>query len=375
MREKITNLCRQFNIKGNLVEYKPISSGHINTTFQVAFDNNGKKEECVLQKINKYVFKNPKQVMENIEKVTNYILEDLKRNNVNANRRVLKFYNSKQGTPYVIDQEGEYWRVYEFVKDSVSYDLTSNLKVLEETGKAFGKFQSQLNDFPIEELNITIPNFHNPPARYITFKQLIEQDPYFRVNECQDEIETLLELEQLISQMTILSEQGKLKQRVVHNDTKCNNVLFDNKTKDYLCVIDLDTVMPGLIGYDYGDAIRFCCNSASEDEKDLSKVKLDFKKFEAFTKGFLSQVGNNLEQEEYQTLALGAVTITTELAMRFLSDYLCGDKYFKINYQKHNLDRARSQLALSKDMIKNLDKMKQIIEKNILQQQNETEKI
>ena len=372
MKTIISNLKEKFNIDGNLLDYEIMKSGHINTTLIVRFEIDGKIKEYVFQKINKYVFKNPEDVMENISNVTNFIKDKLKSRGENYSRKVLKFYPSETGKYFSIDDKGDYWRVYKFINKSVSFNETENLEILEETGKAFGEFQQLLEGFPIKQLNIIIPHFHNTVDRYRIFKEVLEINPVGRAKYVKKEIEQFLNLEKVATKMYKMQKKGLLKLRVTHNDTKCNNVLFNEETRKYQCVIDLDTIMPGLIGFDYGDAIRFGANSCSEDETNLDDVYLNFDKFEALTKGFISKVGGVLSQEEKDTLALGAITMTTECGLRFLTDYLGGDKYFKTEYSEHNLDRAKCQLKLAQDMIKNHDKMQAII--NLYCKNNSIEK-
>ena len=252
------------------------------------------------------------------------------------------------------------------------YDLTytfdekaDDLGIIEESGKAFGEFQTYLSDYEADALFIAIPHFHNTVNRYRIFKEAIKNDFADRKMGVESEINDFLAFEDLATQMYMMQKSGELKLRVTHNDTKSNNVLFDVNTHEHLAVIDLDTVMPGLCGFDFGDAIRFTANAAAEDEKDLDKVYLDMDKYRAFTKGFVGVVGKSLTEAEIDTLALGALTMTVECGMRFLTDYLDGDKYFGIKYPEHNLDRARCQLKLAKDMVSKLDEMKAIVKEYI----------
>lgn len=366
---QIIEKIKLFNVVDDVVNLKQLSGGHINTTYLVTTAQENQTNKYVLQKINKYVFKNPDEVMQNIVSITNFIKDKIFSKGQNYKRKVLNFLQSTNGLPYIIDENGDYWRMYEFIDQSVCYDNTSDLKIIEETGKAFGEFQLHLDDYPIEELYITIKNFHNLPMRYDYFDQVIKIDRFDRANKVSREIESFFNLENYVSQLNLMLENGKLPYRVTHNDTKCNNVLFDKNTNKKLCVIDLDTVMPGLVAFDYGDAIRCIANTAKEDEKDLSKVKLDLNRFKAFTKGFLSLVGDKLTDKEKETLYLGPISIATELALRFLTDYLEGDVYFKTDYLEHNLDRARCQLELAKDMLLKKEKMKEIIDECLRENQ------
>lgn len=363
MQNKISELLNNFNIKGELKSLKHFTSGHINSTILVEIEDQGKTKQYVLQKINHNVFKHPDEVMSNISKATNHIKNEIRKNGGHSTRRVLKFYPSTNGKYFYKNSEDEYWRIYKFVNNSTTFNSTSNLTVLEETGKAFGEFQLYLENFPAEELYITIPHFHNTINRYEIFEEILKKDAYNRAGEVGEEIEEYRLLKSLATKMYKMQKNKELELRVTHNDTKCNNVLFDKDTHEHLCVIDLDTIMPGLIGFDFGDAIRFGASSASEDETDLDKVTIDLNKFEAFTKGFLSTAGKSLTDKEIETLSLGAITMTIECGLRFLTDYLDGDHYFKTSYHTHNLDRTRCQLKLAQEMIKNYSAMQEIVNK------------
>ena len=262
-----------------------------------------------------------------------------------------------------MDEKDGFWRCARFIDDSVTFNITDNPTVIEEAGKAFGEFQMYLADFPVQDLNIVIPHFHNTVLRYETFENSVRRNDTGRADGVKVEIQKYLSLKEIATKMYKMQRAGELPLKVTHNDTKCNNVLFDKTTFRHLSVIDLDTVMPGLVGFDFGDAIRFTANTCDEDEKDVSTVKLDMDKFEAFTRGFLSAVGQTLSENEKGTLALGAVTMTVECGMRFLTDYLDGDKYFKISREEQNLDRARCQLALAEDMITRIDEMNKVVDK------------
>ena len=360
--EKIVGLLKEFGIVGQYIESRPFSNGLINTTACVTMMVEGKEKKYVLQKINTNVFKKPEEVMENIANVTNFIRGKLKAQGEKTSRKVMKFYKTHEGKYYFIDENGDYWRVSKCISKSVAYDV-ADLGILEETGKAIGDFQCLLEDFPVEELNIIIPHFHNTVNRYEIFEDAIDRDPVGRVARVKKEIEQYRELEEIATELYRAQKRGDIPLRVTHNDTKCNNVLMDEDTGKFLCMIDLDTIMPGLPAFDIGDAIRFGANTANEDESDLSKVRLDFAKFEALIKGFVSTAGRSLTKQEQESLALGALTMTTECGVRFLTDYIDGDNYFKTQYLEHNLDRARCQLTLAQDMYKNLDKMNEIVYK------------
>lgn len=361
MEKELIELCKAFKIDGEFDSIDVINNGHINSTFLVRFLVNGTIKEYVLQKINKYVFKRPEEVMENITSVTKYINEKLEKEGKSTDRKTLNFYFAENGKPFVVDKNGDYWRVCDFIGHSIAFNETSDLSVIEETGRAFGEFQGLLADFSAEKLNITIPHFHNTPNRYQIFKDTIARNPVSRAELVKDEIERYLSLEQTVSKMYAMQKQGDLKLKVTHNDTKCNNVLFDKETKKFLCVIDLDTVMPGLLGFDFGDAIRFIANTSTEDEVDLTKVEVDESKFKAFATGFLSEIDGRISEQEKNTLVLGSITMTAECGLRFLTDYIDGDNYFKIDYPEHNLVRARCQLKLAESMIEKQQELETII--------------
>ena len=341
-------ICEKFSISGDPVACELLGHGHINSTYKVVTDEG---RTYVLQRINKYVFRNPPQLMENASRVTNFIRE--------KGSLALHFIEEIGGTYCFLDSEGEYWRCYEFV-EGFSMDAAETAEDFYQSALAFGQFQDQLSDFPADTLYETIPNFHNTPERLRQLKEAIAADTAGRLASAKPEAEFFLANEALASRLQSMLVEGKLPLRVTHNDTKLNNVLLDNDTHKPLCVLDLDTVMPGLSAYDFGDSIRFGGNTAAEDEPDTSKMKLDVEKFRAFTKGFL-EAAPSLTDTEVSVLPLGAFTITLEIGSRFLKDYLDGDKYFRVSYPEHNLVRCRTQIALCADMLKHWDEMDAIV--------------
>ncbi|MBQ3158136.1 MAG: phosphotransferase [Clostridia bacterium] len=361
MKEKLISICRNFKICGKCDYIKTINNGLINSTFEVGFIYNEKINKYLVQKINTSVFKKPHEVMENIINVTEHVKAKLQKTGGEIKRRSLDFKTAKNGQPFVFDEENGCWRVCDFIDDSTTFDVTSDLFVIKESGLAFGEFLGLLADFPVHKLNITIPHFHNTQNRYEIFKNAISNNLSKRADNAKNEIDGFLDLESVATQMYTMQKNNELLLKVTHNDTKCNNVLFDQKTHKYLCVIDLDLVMPGLVGFDFGDAVRFIASTAKEDEADLSKVGVDIEKFKAFASGFLCYAKDRLTQKEKDTLVLGSITITIELGIRFLTDYLDGDKYFKTSYPEHNLIRARCQLKLANEMLKNRKQMEEII--------------
>ena len=326
--------------------------GHINRTFLVVTDE---KKRYILQKINTKIFKNARELMENIAMVNEYLSTQ-----TDDPREVLHLIPTLDGQPYVHSEELGVWRLFDYLEDSFCLQLPESTEDFYQSAVAFGRFQEMLKDFPAEKLHETIPNFHNTPDRYRQFKEAVAADPLGRAKDVQEEINFILEREHEASTLTDLLEQGKLPLRVTHNDTKLNNVMFDAATRKALCVIDLDTVMPGLSIYDYGDSIRFGASTAAEDEPDLSKVEMSLAMFETYTDGFLAACPG-LTELERKMMPMGAKLMTMELALRFLADHIDGDNYFAIQRPGQNLDRARTQIKLIADMEKKWDAMNEIV--------------
>ena len=358
----IRRICEKFALQGEYRRFETVNSGHINTTYRVYFYRDGGLKDYILQRVNTYVFKDPVAVMENIASVTEFIRAKIKATGVSAKRSVLHFSKTPDGCYYAVEN-GEFWRCCRFIDGSASFTKTDDLYIIEQSGKAFGEFQTYLTDFPVEKLHIVIPHFHNTILRYQALYEAVEKDEAGRASSVEKELEGYRALEDIATKPYRLQKQGVLPLRVTHSDTKTSNVLFDAETGERLSVIDLDTVMPGLVAFDFGDAIRVAASTVDEDEKDLSKVALDLAKFEAFTRGFVGAVGNMLTSAEKDSLALGAIAMTAECGARFLTDYLNGDKYFRIHYPEQNYDRAACHLALARDMLKKLDDMQAIVKK------------
>ena len=352
-------VAKEFCINGKIVDLSPMTNGNINVTCMVTVDNNGETSKYVFQRINTYVFKQPKHIMSNIGYVTSFILDKIEKLGLDTDG-VLHFLTTAEGNNYVEDGN-DFWRAYIYVPNSLTVNHSDDLNKIRSAGKAFGNFQNMLSDFDASKLYETIPNFHNTRARIETFLKDVEKDECDRVAEVKEELKEMEKFYPLAIRLNEMVDQGELPLRVTHNDTKINNVLFDITTEEAKTVIDLDTVMPGLVAHDFGDAIRFGANTSAEDEPDLSKVSLDLNKYKAFAEGFLSEVCGSLTENEIKTLALGAFTMTFELVVRFLNDYINGDKYFKTLYPGHNLVRTRCQLALTKDMYNKMDEMNKII--------------
>ncbi|MBO4423230.1 MAG: aminoglycoside phosphotransferase family protein [Clostridia bacterium] len=359
----LTHIYGIFGIKGRPVGCTVLKNGNINKTYKADFEDEDTQKSYIIQSINTYVFKHPEYIMENIDGVTKHIYDKLPEDK--KERGVLHFLHRADGRNYYIDGDGSFWRGYEFVPNSVTFDSFDDPALFEAAGSAFGEFQLLLSDYDAKSLHEIIPGFHNTKSRYEKLFDTIEKDPAGRAASVSDEIEFLKEYRQLGESLVDMLEKGGLPLRVTHNDTKGNNILFDRDTHETLAVIDLDTVMPGLVAYDFGDAIRYGANFSDEDEPDISKTGLDLVRFEAFTKGFVGKIKDTAEENELKTLSVGAIVMTVELAVRFLDDYIDGDKYFKLNYPEHNLVRTRCQIALAKDMISKKSEMDKIIEKYI----------
>ncbi len=353
--EQLKQVCEGFCIYDEYVGYELIQVGNVNKTYQVKFRLlDGTIKSFLVQNVNTYVFKNPKLVMENIDKVTEHIRAKC------PGQTTLHFHHTADRKTYIEDGKN-FWRMTNFIP-STTYNVVEDLEVVRNAGRAFGEFQIQLSDFEIGSLYETIPDFHNTRKRYEKLEAAIAADPCGKVAEVKEEIEYLLSVRDLACTLTDMQAKGELPLRVTHNDTKINNVLFDQNSKESLVVVDLDTVMPGLVGSDFGDAIRFAANFVEEDCPDYSKAGINMGVFKAFAEGFLEKTGNVLTPQEIDTLAVSCFALTTELAVRFLDDYIQGSPYFKINYPEHNLVRTRCQIALAKDIQKNLDNMQKCIQ-------------
>ena len=361
--KQIREVCDKFGLAGEYRSYEVINSGHINTTYKVYFFRDGEIKDYILQRVNTYVFQNPVAVMDNISSVTEYIRAKIKEKQVTAKRNVLHYSRTDTQEYYTYMPDGGFWRCCRYIDDSVSFMATDNLKVIEESGKAFGEFQQYLADYPVAKLAIVIPHFHNTVRRFQALRDAMEENAAGRLAEVQDVADAYFQTEEIATRLYRLQKANELPLRVTHNDTKLSNVLFDATTYEHLSVIDLDTVMPGLMAFDFGDAIRIGASTADEDERDLDKVALDIQKYEAFTRGFVPTLRDCMTEKEKQTLSLGAIAMTIECGVRFLTDYLNGDKYFRIHYPDQNLVRAKCQLALGQDMIKRVDEMQAIVDK------------
>ena len=360
----IEKICKQFSISGEFTGYEKSSNGHINSTYMLIFEENSKVKKYVLQKINTVVFKDPDKLMSNIVAVTGHIRRKNEEMDVPwANRGTLTFFPCVDGKYYYIDDDNNCWRVYEYIGDVYTCNAIDSAEVFENAGIAFGEFQNILADFDGASLYETIENFHNTVSRFADFKKAVEENKSGRLDNVKKEVDFAIAREKDTHILVDMIAEGKLPLRVTHNDTKLNNILFDNVSDKGICIIDLDTVMPGLSLYDFGDSIRFGANTAAEDEKDVSKVSLSLELYEAYVKGYLSSAKDALTDLEKELLPFGAKIMTYECGIRFLMDYLNGDVYFHTEYPEHNLVRARTQFALVADMEKKMDKMLEITKK------------
>lgn len=357
----LEEIIKNFNIDGEYIGYYLSNDGHINNTFVLEFDDGlGKIKSYLLQLINTNVFKNPDELMENIVGVTEYLRKIVVDNDGDPERECLNVYFTFDGKPYYRDADGNCWRCYNFITGAHSCQSIDDPETFANAARAFGKFQCLLADYPSETLHETIPNFHNTLSRFADFEKAVSDNIAGRADSVRDEIDFVLARRNDAGVLVKLLEKGKLPLRVTHNDTKLNNVMFDNETDEGICVIDLDTVMPGLSLYDFGDSIRFGANTAAEDEKDLSKVSLSLPLYREYTAGYLSTAGQSLTPTEVEYLPFSAKLMTFECGMRFLTDYLNGDTYFRIAYDDHNLDRCRTQFRLVEDMERKMEDMKAI---------------
>lgn len=365
MNTGFSDIVRNFTFEGSFIEAAPYGSGHINDTYAAYFRKaNGQIHRYILQRINHKIFKDPVSLMKNIESITAHLRRKIIVCGGNPERETLNIIPTTEGKSLYVSEQGEYWRAYIFIEDAKTYDIVENPTHFYNGGKAFGKFQRLLSDFPADRLTETIPDFHNTRKRFEALLQAIERDPVNRASLVKAEIKFAMDREKDASILIDLLRDRKLPLRVTHNDTKFNNVMIDDTTGEGICVIDLDTVMPGLSLYDFGDSIRTGANTGAEDEKDLTKVNVDLNMFESFTKGFLEATAGSLTSTEREYLPFAAKIMTFECGIRFLTDYLNGDTYFKVHRDGHNLDRTRTQFKLVKDLEDHFDKLAGIVNRH-----------
>ena len=352
METQFYEILKHFDISLDPSVY---GNGHINDTYIVH-----SQPEYILQRINKRVFTNPPAVMENIKGVTEFLRKKIEAEGGDPDRETLNLIPTVEGKSYYHHTDGEYYRVYKFVDGAVSYDAVEDPSQLYHAAKAFGKFQNMLADYPADKLNETIVDFHNTRVRYAQFREALEKNASGRAANCRPEIDFVLAREKDAGVIVDALADGSIPLRVTHNDTKLNNVLLDEKTGEGVCVIDLDTVMPGSLLYDYGDALRFGGSSGAEDERDLSKIWFDVEKFTAFTKGFIEALPS-ITDKELRLLPFSVKLMTLECGSRFLADYINGDVYFKTHCEDHNLVRARTQFKLVKEIEDKMDELNAIV--------------
>lgn len=353
MASNLHDILKEFGIE---LEPSAYGNGHINDTYIVHAE-----EDYILQRINKNVFTDPPTVMENIVGITEFLRKKVIESGGDPEREILNLIPTLDGKYYYMSDDGEYYRVYKFISGAKSYDTVDDPSRLYHAAKAFGKFQNLLADYPADKLNETIVDFHNTKARYEQFKTAVKNDAVGRVKNVGAEIKFVLDREPDSVVVVDAIASGKIPLRVTHNDTKLNNVLLDDVTGEGVCVIDLDTVMPGSLLYDYGDALRFGGSSGAEDEKDLDKIWFNVENFEAFTRGFIEELPS-MTEEERKLLPFSIKLMALECGSRFLADYLNGDIYFKTAYPEHNLDRCRTQFKLVADIEAKMDKLNSIVE-------------
>lgn len=358
-QEEIREVLASFDLTGyeHVCRY---GNGHINDTYLLEGGNG--KGSFILQRINRSVFAHPEEVAGNVWKITRYLQQKIREEGGDPSRETLTVFPARDGKPYATDRNGEVWRLVAFIRDSMSYEIADTPKLFAASGEAFGHFQYLLRGFDVSSLAETIPDFHNTPKRYRHFEEAVSRDAAGRAQTVLPEIDQIRLRSSDCSRLTDQIHSGALSRSVAHNDSKLNNVLFDRKTGRPLCVVDLDTVMPGLTAYDFGDSIRFGANHNLEDERDLDKVEFDLHLYEVYAEGFLRGSGAIFSETELKSLAWGARIITLEQAIRFLTDYLEGDRYYRTDREGQNLDRTRVQLRLLQGMEEQFEQMLTILE-------------
>ncbi len=362
-RSELEQIVAQFDFGGRLAHADRCDNGHINDTYILAIARaDGNTRRYILQRINHHVFKSPEAVMRNIRLVTQHLRAKVIQAGGDPEREIINLIPTVNGEYLYKSADGDYWRAYLFVEGAQTYEAVVEPTHFRSAGEAFGRFQSLLSDFPADTLTETIPHFHDTPSRLEELIRAVRRDEANRVHNVLDDIRFAEARAAETSVVVDLLQQNKIPMRVIHNDTKLNNVLIDDKTGKGVCVLDLDTVMPGSTLYDFGDAIRFGASTAAEDERDLSRVSVDLELYRQFTRGYLAHAHDFLTDRELKLLPFSAKLITMELGMRFLSDHLNGDVYFRIHRQGHNLDRARAQFRLAHEMERKMDAMQEIVE-------------
>lgn len=359
---KILEVLEHMDYQGSVTTHMRYGHGHINDTFYVGTTAEDGQYHYILQRMNGDVFKDPKALMNNIVGVTAFLRKQIEKEGGDPLRETLNVIPTKTGSMFYVDSEGNYWRSYIFIRDATCYDTVEKPEDFYESAKAFGRFQRRLSKYPTEELVETIPDFHNTRVRVETLKRAVKDDICGRAASVQEEIKFVLARASGAGVVMDMYKAGDLPMRVTHNDTKLNNIMIDDATREALCIIDLDTIMPGFSIFDFGDSIRFGANTAAEDEPDATKAGLSLPLFDIYTKGYLEGCKGSLTEEEVNMLPMGAKLMTYECGTRFLTDYLQGDTYFKISREKQNLERCHTQFALVADMEKKWEEMQKIVE-------------
>jgi hypothetical protein len=357
-----TPIIEHFQLPAALSDITPVHTGHINDTYLLTTESDGATARFILQRINHDVFKNPPGTMANITRVTEHIRAKMEQTDPSAAARQLTLVAADDGTSYHRDEHGNYWRIYHFVEDAVTYDMLESPELACESARMFGWFQKMLVDLPGPRLHDSIPDFHNTPLRVKVFHETLKADACNRAKDAKPEIDFVLENVAISEVLPPLVASGAIPMRIAHNDAKINNVMLDRRTGRGVCVIDLDTVMPGLSLYDFGDLIRTAACSAAEDERDLSKVTLDIALFAALARGFAAEASEFLTPAERAHLVFAGKLITYEQLIRFLTDYLAGDTYYKVQRQGHNLDRSRTQMKLVQSIMAQEEEMNAIVQ-------------
>ena len=359
-QQEIRRLAGMFDIYGDFLVGTPFGNGNVNDTFQLTFDQGGIRLHYALQRINSNVFKNPVAVMENVARVTDHILGKIRAAHAETRKRTLRLLHAHDGKPYAFDQRGNCWRAYVFVEHARAYEVLESPEQAFRVAQGFGEFQKQLVDLK-DRLHETIPDFHNTPKRVNALEAAIKADSCGRLKHVMPEVDFVLSRKDECGKLLQLNAEGAIPERITHNDTKANNILIDDLSGEAICVIDLDTVMPGLALYDFGDMVRSGTNPAEEDELDLNRVGMRFDMYEGLYDGFISSAGSFLTEAEKEMLPFSAKLITLEIGMRFLTDYLMGDVYFKTRRPQQNLDRCRTQFKLVESIEAQMNKMKALL--------------
>jgi len=365
-------IAARFDLPGRFIDGAPHGSGHINDTFAVRFDDNGHRVRYVLQRVNNEVFKDVPAVMENVDRATRHISASLERQDVvDRSRRAMRLIPTTDGGTYHVTHSGDYWRAFQFVEGATSYDVLTTHDQAYEVARAFGKFQTMLADLPDPPLHETIPKFHDGPERFRAFLDALERDPLNRAADAGPEIAFLVGNADAFDRLPALVSSGALPLRATHNDCKSNNVLIDNATGEGICVIDLDTLMPGLVLYDFGDMVRTSTCPVPEDSQILEDVQMDLERFAYLTHGYLASAGEFLTSAEKEQLVFAGKVITLTVGARFLTDHLLGDTYFKTHRPAHNLDRCRVQFALVRSIVNQESAMHAVVEQAVTGQRLE----